>query len=112
MCKRNTGKFLMRYCRIKHAKTSENTVPFYVTNTVRSESRCAPRLRYLYLVASTEVLKCAVVSLYSVVKQWLKCNTGELRNCLIQFILTRFCANIFQYLVHSDYPNALYFQLP
>jgi hypothetical protein len=33
-------------------------------------------------------LKCAVVSLYSVVKQWLKCNTSEVCNCLIQFLLT------------------------
>jgi hypothetical protein len=33
-------------------------------------------------------LKCAVVSLYSVVKQRLKCNTGKVGNCLIQFLLT------------------------
>jgi hypothetical protein len=37
-------------------------------------------------------LKLAVVSLYSVVKQRLKCNVGKvcnfLRNCLIQFLLT------------------------
>jgi hypothetical protein len=33
-------------------------------------------------------LKCAVVSLYSVVKQRLKCNTGKVCNCLIQFLLT------------------------
>jgi hypothetical protein len=33
-------------------------------------------------------LKCALVSLYSVVKQWLKCNTGKVCNCLIQFLLT------------------------
>jgi hypothetical protein len=32
-------------------------------------------------------LKCAVVSLYSVVEQRLKCNTGKLCNCLIQFLL-------------------------
>jgi hypothetical protein len=32
-------------------------------------------------------LKCAVVSLYSVVKQRLKCNTGKVCNCLIQFLL-------------------------
>jgi hypothetical protein len=30
-------------------------------------------------------LKCAVVSLYSVVKQRFKCNTGKVCNCLIQF---------------------------
>jgi hypothetical protein len=33
-------------------------------------------------------LKCAVVPLYSVVKQRLKCNTGKVCNCLIQFLLT------------------------
>jgi hypothetical protein len=33
-------------------------------------------------------LKRAVVSLYSVVKQRLKCNTGKVCNCLIQFFLT------------------------
>jgi hypothetical protein len=33
-------------------------------------------------------MKCAVVSLYSVVKQRLKCNTGEVFNCLIQFLRT------------------------
>jgi hypothetical protein len=33
-------------------------------------------------------LKCAVVSLYPVVKQWLKCNTGKVFNCLIQLLLT------------------------
>jgi hypothetical protein len=56
---------------------------------VRSESRCALRLRYLDSVVSIEVLlKCAVVLLYSFVKQRLKCNTGEACNCLIQFLLT------------------------
>jgi hypothetical protein len=33
-------------------------------------------------------LQCAVVSLYSVVKQLLKCNTGKVCNCLIQFLPT------------------------
>jgi hypothetical protein len=32
-------------------------------------------------------LKCAVVSLYLFVKQQLKCNTGKVCNCLIQFLL-------------------------
>jgi hypothetical protein len=31
-------------------------------------------------------LQCAAVSLYSVVKQRLKCNTGKVCNCLIQFL--------------------------
>jgi hypothetical protein len=33
-------------------------------------------------------LKCAVVSLYSVVKQRLSCNTGKVCNSLFQFLLT------------------------
>jgi hypothetical protein len=32
-------------------------------------------------------LKCAVISLYSFVKQRLKCNTGKVGNCLIQVLL-------------------------
>jgi hypothetical protein len=43
---------------------------------------------YIWLSVSKLPLKCAVVSLYSVVKQRLKCNTGKVCNCLIQFILT------------------------
>jgi transposase len=31
---------------------------------------------------------CAVVSLYTVVKQRFKCNTGKVCNCVIQFLLT------------------------
>jgi hypothetical protein len=54
-------------------------------NTVRLESRCALRLQYIDLVVSIEVV---VVSLNSVVKQQFKCNTGKVRNCLIQFLLT------------------------
>jgi hypothetical protein len=34
------------------------------------------------------LLKCDVVSLYSVVKQQSKCNTGKVCNCLITFLLT------------------------
>jgi hypothetical protein len=34
------------------------------------------------------LLKFAVVSLYSILKQWLKCNTDKVCNCLIQFLLT------------------------
>jgi hypothetical protein len=59
-------------------------------------------------------LKCAVVSLYSVVKQRLKCNTGKVCNGLNKKI-TRVqacidaCGHHFQHLleVHSDFPNAL-----
>jgi hypothetical protein len=56
---------------------------------VRSESRCALRLRYVDLLSVSRLpLKCAVVSLYSIVKQRLKCNTSKVCNCLIQFLLT------------------------
>jgi hypothetical protein len=44
-------------------------------------------------------LKCAVVSLYSFVKQRLKCNTGKVCNCLIQFVLTMVLAIDFQQLL-------------
>jgi hypothetical protein len=43
---------------------------------------------YIWLSVSMLPLKCAVVSLYSVVKLRLKCNTGKVFNCLIQFLLT------------------------
>jgi hypothetical protein len=44
--------------------------------------------RLMWLSVSKLPLKCAVVSLYSVVKQRLNCNTGKVCNCLIQFLLT------------------------
>jgi hypothetical protein len=43
---------------------------------------------YIWLSVSKLPLQCAAVSLYSAVKQRLKCNTGKVRNCLIQFLLT------------------------
>jgi hypothetical protein len=68
--------------------------------TVRSGSLCALRLRYVDLVVSIEdTLKCAVVSLYSAVKQQLKCNTGKVCNCLIQFLLTMVLSVDFQHLL-------------
>jgi hypothetical protein len=42
----------------------------------------------ILLSVSNLPLQCAVVSLYSVVKQRLKCTTGKVCNCLIQFLLT------------------------
>jgi hypothetical protein len=64
---------------------------FYCNYKVCSESRCALRLRYVHLVVSMKLpLQCAVVSLYSVVKQRLKCNTSKVCNCVIQFLLTMF----------------------
>jgi hypothetical protein len=58
-------------------------------SAVHSESRCAFRLRYADLVARIEVaVEVCCCSLYSVVKQRLKCNTGKVCNCLIQFLLT------------------------
>jgi hypothetical protein len=42
----------------------------------------------VWLSVSKLSLNCAVVSLYLVVKQRLKCNTGKVCNCLIQFLLT------------------------
>jgi hypothetical protein len=43
---------------------------------------------HIWLSVSKLPLKCAVVLLYSVVKQLLKCNSGKVCNCLIQFLLT------------------------
>jgi hypothetical protein len=43
---------------------------------------------YIWLSVPKLPLQCAAVSLYSVVKQRLKCNTGKVCNCLIQFLLT------------------------
>jgi hypothetical protein len=43
---------------------------------------------YIWLSVSKFPLKCADFSLYSVVKQRLKCNIGKVCNCLIQFLLT------------------------
>jgi hypothetical protein len=58
---------------------------------VSSESRCALRLRYVDLVVSIEVaVEVCFFLLYSVVKQRLKCNTGKVCNCLIQFLVTMF----------------------
>jgi hypothetical protein len=42
----------------------------------------------MWLSVSKLPMKCAVVSLYSVVKQRLKCNAGKVCNCVIQFLLT------------------------
>jgi hypothetical protein len=42
----------------------------------------------IWLSVSKLPLNCAVLSLYSVVKQRLKCNTGKVCNSLIQFLLT------------------------
>jgi hypothetical protein len=48
---------------------------------------------------SVSKLKCGVVSLYSVVKNWLKCNTGKVCNCLIKFVHTMVCEKWIQHLV-------------
>jgi hypothetical protein len=42
----------------------------------------------IWLSVSMLSLRCAVISLYSFVKQRLKCNTGKVCNCLIQLLLT------------------------
>jgi hypothetical protein len=60
------------------------------------ESRCALRLWYLDLVVSIDV---AVVSLYSVDKQQLKCNTGKVCNCLIQLLITMVPGHHLQHLL-------------
>jgi hypothetical protein len=59
-------------------------------STELSESRCALRLRQVWLSVLKLPLKCAIVSLYSVVKQLLKYNTDKMCNCLIKFLLSMF----------------------
>jgi hypothetical protein len=61
-----------------------------VLYTVNSESHCALRLRYVDLVVSIEVTAevCCYFTVFSF-KQKLKCNTGKVCNCLIQFLLYR-----------------------
>jgi hypothetical protein len=44
---------------------------------------------YIWLSVSKLPLQCAVVSLYSVAKERLECNTGKVCNCLIQSLLYR-----------------------
>jgi hypothetical protein len=57
-------------------------------------------------------LQCAVVSPYSVVKQRLKCNTSEVCNCLIQFLLTVVLSiEEHVFVVNRDFLNALYLQV-
>jgi hypothetical protein len=63
----------------------------------------------MWLSVSKLLLKCAVVSLYSVLKQRLKCNTSKVCNCLIQFLLTMVpSVEEHHLLLHSDFLNALY----
>jgi hypothetical protein len=69
---------------------------------IRCVRKVAVHLGYgtlIWLSVSKLPLKCAVVSLYSVVRQRLKCNTGKVRNCLIQFLLTMDRGNHFQHLL-------------
>jgi hypothetical protein len=54
---------------------------------VCSESRYSLKLWYVDLVVCIEVAV-EVCCCFTVVKQWLKCNTGKVCNCLIQFLLT------------------------
>jgi hypothetical protein len=49
----------------------------------------------MWLSVSKLPLKCAGVLLYSVVKQRLKCNAGEVCNCLIQNKIKRVKACIY-----------------
>jgi hypothetical protein len=57
-------------------------------NTKGLENRCALMLRYIDLVVSiaTAVEVCCCFTVFGC-WQWLKCNTGKVCNCLIQFNL-------------------------
>jgi hypothetical protein len=54
---------------------------------------------YVWLSVSKLPLECAVVSLYSVVKQRLKCNTSNVCNCLILFLLIMVHGHHFQHIL-------------
>jgi hypothetical protein len=77
-----------------------NSVPFRIIgglfnytkqlHNIQCVRKVAVHLRYgpyIWLSVPKLPLQCAVVSLYSVVKQRLKCNTGKVCDCLIQFLL-------------------------
>jgi hypothetical protein len=82
---------LLRGVRIPGARSPVRLNCVWWCVIVRSESRCALRLRYVDLLSESKFpLQCAVVLLYSVVKHRLKCNTGKVRNYLIWFLLTIF----------------------
>jgi hypothetical protein len=70
----------------KHKYTRR--VSAYIIQSVR---KVAVHLGYgtqIWLSVPKLPLQCAVVSLSSVAKQRLKCNTGKVCNCLIQLLLT------------------------
>jgi hypothetical protein len=56
----------------------------------------------VWLSVSKLPLKCAVVSLYSVLKQRLKCDTGKVCNCLIQFFFTTVLSIVEYFLRESN----------
>jgi hypothetical protein len=64
-------------------------IPVYLV--IQCVRRVAAHFGYgtwIWLSVSKLPLQCAVVSLYSVVKQRLKCNTGKVCNRVIHFLLT------------------------
>jgi hypothetical protein len=67
------------------------------TTQLRCVRNVALHLGYstcFWLSVSNLPLKCAVVSMYSVVNQRLKCYTVKVCNCLIQFLLTLWFVDI------------------
>jgi hypothetical protein len=71
-----------------HGSIREHNTMCFLLPCVRKvgvDVGCGPQV---WLCLLKVPLKCAVVSLYSVVKQRLKCNTSKVCNCLIQFLLT------------------------
>jgi hypothetical protein len=67
-------------------------VIFFISGILQSVWKVAVHLGYgtsFWLSVLKLPLKCAVLSLCSVVKQRLKCNTGKVCNCLIEILLYR-----------------------
>jgi hypothetical protein len=74
-----------------HSLVQEFRLQVTVTNFLQCVRKVAVHLGYgtcIWLSVPKLPLQCAIVSPYSVVKQRLKCNTGKVCNCLIQFLLT------------------------
>jgi hypothetical protein len=83
--------FIILQTAVPKLKYSKIHFLFMIFYAMRSESRCALRLRYIDLVVSVEVAVevCCCFTVFSF-KQQLKCNIGKVSNCLIQFLLTMF----------------------
>jgi hypothetical protein len=89
-------------------------VVMIVSKTQRKELQCVRKVA-VHLDSGTEIwlsvlklsLKCAVVSLYSVVKQRLMCNTGKVCNCFSSYLIWFFqLRNVF-FLLNTSFEKLI-----